>query len=167
MRRSNIFVYINNELANGLESFTEIGFYNSDSFLIRHPSYAFSSVKHRVGADNYYLNQMSFTDADGNTLDFKGYQLYIDNYRYAERMRHVNVDKQTYRLLQGFRGEVDDWDWEAALLYSKATSDDVTSNRVSNTLLKEALNDSTPAAYNPFSAGVNSNVERILVDVYR
>ena len=66
MRRSNIFVYINNELANGLESFTEIGFYNSDSFLIRHPSYAFSSVKHRVGADNYYLNQMSFTDADGN-----------------------------------------------------------------------------------------------------
>ena len=167
MRRSNIFVYINNELANGLESFTEIGFYNSDSFLIRHPSYAFSSVKHRVGADNYYLNQMSFTDADGNTLDFKGYQLYIDNYRYAERMRHVNVDKQTYRLLQGFRGEVDDWDWEAALLYSKATSDDVTSNRVSNTLLKEALNDPTPAAYNPFSAGVNSNVERILVDVYR
>ena len=82
-------------------------------------------------------------------------------------MRHVNVDKQTYRLLQGFRGEVDDWDWEAALLYSKATSDDVTSNRVSNTLLKEALNDPTPAAYNPFSAGVNSNVERILVDVYR
>ena len=76
-------------------------------------------------------------------------------------MRHVNVDKKTFRLLQGFRGEVDDWDWEAALLYSKATSDDITSNRVSNTLLKEALRDSTPAAYNPFSAGVDSNVERI------
>ena len=39
------------------------------------------------------------------------------------------------------------------LLYSKATSDDITSNRVSNTLLKEALRDPTPAAYNPFSAG--------------
>ena len=50
--------------------------------------------------------------------------------------------QKTYRLLQGFRGEVDDWDWEAALLYSKAKSDDVTSNRVSNTLLKEALSDS-------------------------
>ena len=167
MQRTNIFVYINNELANGLESFTEIGFYSSDSFLIRHPSYAFSSVKHRVGPDNYWLNQMSFTDADGNTLDFKGYELYIDNYRYAERMRHVNVDKTTYRLLQGFRGEVDDWDWEAALLYSKAKSDDITSNRVSNTLLKEALRDPTPAAYNPFSAGVDSNIERVLVDVYR
>ena len=70
-------------------------------------------------------------------------------------------------MLQGFRGEVDDWDWEAALLYSKAQSDDITSNRVSNTLLKEALNDSTSAAYNPFSAGVDSNIERILVDVYR
>ena len=25
----------------------------------------------------------------------------------------------------------------------------------------------TPAAYNPFSAGVNSNIERTLIDVYR
>ena len=33
--------------------------------------------------------------------------------------------------------------------------------------MKEALWDSTPAAYNPFSAGVNSNIERVLVDVYR
>ena len=38
---------------------------------------------------------------------------------------------------------------------------------MSNNLLKEALFDSTPAAYNPFSAGVNSNIERTLIDVYR
>ena len=44
---------------------------------------------------------------------------------------------------------------------------DVTSNRLSNNLLKEALYDSTPAAYNPFSAGVNSNIERALISVYR
>ena len=34
-------------------------------------------------------------------------------------------------------------------------------------MLKEDLFDSTPAAYNPFSAGVNSNIERALIDVYR
>ena len=34
-------------------------------------------------------------------------------------------------------------------------------------MLKAALRDPTPAAYNPFSAGVNTNIERALVDVYR
>ena len=93
--------------------------------------------------------------------------LYIDNYRYEEKQRLVNVKKETYRFLQGLRGTNGDWDWEAAFVTSKATSDDVTSNRMSNNLLKEALYDSTPAAYNPFSAGVNSNIERTLIDVYR
>ena len=146
-----------------MESFTEIGWYESDSNLTRHPSYAFSSSKHRVGPDNYWLSQMT---VDGTAI-FDGYQLYIDNYRYAEVPRIVDVHKTTYRLLQGFRGTKGDWDWETAFVRSKAKADDITHNRVSNTLLKEALWDDTPAAYNPFSAGVNSNIERALVDVYR
>ena len=79
----------------------------------------------------------------------------------------VDVEKETIRLLQGFRGSFDEWDWEGAFVHSKATSDDVTHDRISNSLLKEALWDSTPAAYNPFSAGVDSNIERTLVDIYR
>ena len=101
------------------------------------------------------------------TAIFAGKNLYIDNYRYEEKQRLVNVQKETYRFLQGFRGTRGEWDWETAFVTSKATSDDVTSNRMSNNLLKAALNDSTPAAYNPFSAGVNSNIERTLIDVYR
>ena len=46
-----------------------------------------------------------------------------------------------------------DWDWETAFVDSIAKSRDVTRNRMSNNLLKAALNDPTPAAYNPFSAG--------------
>jgi hypothetical protein len=103
---------------------------------------------------------------DGNTI-FAGQNVYIDNYRYAEIPRIVNVEKKTYRILQGFRGSFEKWDWEGAFLASKATSDDVTSNRLSNNLIKEALYDSTPAAYNPFSAGVDSNIERAVIDVYR
>ena len=103
---------------------------------------------------------------DGNTI-FAGQNVYIDNYRYAEIPRIVSVEKKTYRILQGFHGSFEKWDWEAAFLASKATSDDVTSNRLSNNLIKEALYDSTPAAYNPFSAGVDSNIERAVVDVYR
>jgi outer membrane receptor protein involved in Fe transport len=154
-------------MENGMESFTELAFYKSDSDRTAHASYAFSSSKHRVGPDNYYLNQLK-VDIDGvPTAIFAGKELYIDNYRYEEKQRMVNVKKETYRFLQGFRGTNGDWDWEAAFVTSKATSDDVTSNRMSNNLLKAALYDSTPAAYNPFSAGVNSNIERTLIDVYR
>ena len=165
--RTNVVMFINHEMGNGNEAFTEFAYYKSDSDRIAHPSYAFSSSKHRVGPDNYYLNQLK-VDVDGvPTAIFAGYNLYMDNYRYEERQRLVNVKKDTYRFLQGFRGTNGAWDWEAAFVNSKATSDDVTSNRMSNNLLKEALYDSTPAAYNPFSAGVDSNIERTLVDVYR
>tara|TARA_B110000240_G_scaffold187008_1_gene224244 strand:- start:641 stop:2554 length:1914 start_codon:yes stop_codon:yes gene_type:complete len=160
-------MFINHDMENGMESFTELAFYKSDSDRTAHASYAFSSSKHRVGPDNYYLNQLK-VDIDGvPTAIFAGKNLYIDNYRYEERQRLVNVKKETYRFLQGLRGTNGDWDWEAAFVTSKATSDDVTSNRMSNNLLKAALYDSTPAAYNPFSAGVNSNIERTLIDVYR
>jgi len=79
----------------------------------------------------------------------------------------VNVQKETYRFLQGFRGSNGNWDWETAFVDSIAKSRDVTRNRMSNNLLKAALYDPTPAAYNPFSAGINSNIERTLIDVYR
>ncbi|SVA90058.1 uncharacterized protein METZ01_LOCUS142912, partial [marine metagenome] len=164
LKRNNIFVFLNHDFGGGVEAFSEFGLYTSKSNRRAHPSYAFTSSKHRVGPDNYYLNQMTL--ADGTAL-FAGKNLYIDYYRYAEKDRIVDVDKKTYRFLQGLRGSTGDWDAEGAILYSVATSDDVTHNRVSNTLLKEALYDSTSAAYNPFSAGVNSNIERTLVDVYR
>ena len=91
----------------------------------------------------------------------------IDNYRFAEVPRLVDVESSSYRLLQGFRGTVGTWDWEAAAVHSVSTRDDVTHNRVSNTLMQQALNDSTAAAYNPFSGGVDSNIQRALVSVHR
>tara|TARA_Y100001970_G_scaffold6943_2_gene7955 strand:+ start:6885 stop:9881 length:2997 start_codon:yes stop_codon:yes gene_type:complete len=162
--RTNVVLFINHDMDNGNEAFTELGFYTSESDRTAHASYAFSSSKHRVGPDNYWLNQMALDDG---TVLFGGYELYIDNYRYMEKQRLVNVQKDTYRFLQGFRGSTENWDWETAFVTSKATSDDVTGNRLSNNLLKEALWDSTAAAYNPFSAGVDSNIDRALISVYR
>ena len=172
LERMNVVMTINHDMGNGTEAFTELGFYTSESDRIAHPSYAFSSSKHRVGADNYWLNSLRFDGTvDGTTYSeflFAGFQLYMDNYRYEERQRLVNVKKDTYRFLQGFRGSTGDWDWETAFVTSKATSDDVTSNRMSNNLLKEALNDATAAAYNPFTGGnYETNIERTLIDVYR
>ena len=65
------------------------------------------------------------------------------------------------------RGSNEDWDWEMAFLNSRATADDWTHNRLSNNLIKEALWDSTPAAYNPFKAGDPEGLARAVVSAYR
>ena len=81
--------------------------------------------------------------------------------------RIVDNDGETYRILQGFRGQVGAWDWEAAAFWSRATKEDITHNRISNILMQEALNDPTSAGYNPFNGGVDNNIERALIDVQR
>jgi len=173
LQRTSAFVYINHELENGVESFTEIGAYKYDSNLFRHGSAPFSAVKLRVGAENYWnpfgpcgsVNRLP--DALIPGVDCDGLELEIDNYRFTEVPRIVDNSGDSYRLVQGFRGAEGDWDWETALTWSRARADDITRNRVSNTLMAEALFDPTPAAYNPFSGGIDSNIERALVDVYR
>ncbi|GIT61955.1 MAG: hypothetical protein Ct9H300mP20_17820 [Gammaproteobacteria bacterium] len=82
-----------------------------------------------MGPDNYYLNSLLFDGTvDGtahSTFLFSGYELYIDNYRYAEKQRLVNVKKETYRFLQGFRGSTGNWDGENSFCkFKRATSDD-------------------------------------------
>ena len=174
LERTSLFVYLNHELDNGMESFTELSFYYYDTNTRRHASAPFSSSRLEVGSNNYYNplgpcgspNRLpdSIIGAD---VPCEGVQLLIDNYRFAEVPRVVDNKGSTYRILQGFRGTWGDWDWETAISHSAAERDDVTRNRVSNTLMQEALNDPTAAAYNPFSAGLDSNIERALVDVYR
>ena len=173
LERTTLFAFINHEFDNNLESFTELMYYGSDTNLSRHPSYSFSTVKLRIAAENHYnpfgpcgspnrLPEEVIPD-----VPCAGLELEIDNYRYAELPRIVDNEGDAYRVLQGLRGSWGEWEWEGAALYSKAEREDVTRNRVSNTLMVEALADPTPAAYNPFSGGVNSNIERALVDVRR
>jgi outer membrane receptor protein involved in Fe transport len=174
--RYNLFVFVNHEFENGIESFSEIGAYYSESNLNRHPSASFSTVRLRVPGDNYY-NPYGVAGSPNRLPDVvngvpisipaEGLELEIDNYRFAELPRIVDNSGDMFRLLQGFRGSWDTWDWETAVVWSRATREDITRNRVSNTLMVEALSDTTPAAYNPFSGGVNSNIERALVDVRR
>ncbi|MEM9301034.1 MAG: TonB-dependent receptor [Pseudomonadota bacterium] len=174
LERYNVFAYLNHDFGDGLESFTEVSWYDADSNLNRHPSASFSSVKLRVAADNYYNplgpcgspNRLP-DSVIGTMVPCEGLELEIDNYRFAELPRIVNNSAETWRFLQGLRGTWGEWDWETAIVYSEAERSDVTSNRVSNTLMQEALNDPTPAAYNPFGGGVGSNLERALVDVRR
>jgi outer membrane receptor protein involved in Fe transport len=173
LQRASMFLFVNHEFENGMESFTEVSFYQSKTNLRRHATASFSTSKLRVGAENYYNpfgpcgSPNRLDDALIPDVPCSGLELTIDNYRFAELPRIVDNDGDTYRFLQGLRGSFGEWDWEAAFLHSKATKEDITKNRVSNILMSEALFDPTPAAYNPFSGGLDSNIERALIDVVR
>nr|WP_297347926.1 TonB-dependent receptor [uncultured Glaciecola sp.] len=173
LQRASLFLFVNHEFENGMESFTEMSFYQSKTNLRRHATASFSTSKLRVGAENYYNpfgpcgSPNRLDDALIPDVPCSGLELVIDNYRFAELPRIVDNDGDTYRFLQGLRGSFGEWDWEAAFVHSKATKEDITKNRVSNILMSEALFDPTPAAYNPFSGGLDSNIERALIDVVR
>lgn len=173
LERTNFFVFLNHEFANGVESFTELSYYQAKTNLRRHTTSPFTTSALRVGAQNYYNplgpcgSPNRLPDSLIPNVPCSGLELIMDNYRFDEIPRIVNNDGDSFRILQGFRGTYGEWDWEGAISHSEASQDDITSNRVSNILITEALFDPTPAAYNPFSGGVNSNIERALVTVER
>jgi outer membrane receptor protein involved in Fe transport len=175
LKRYNVYSYVNHEFDSGLQFYSELFYYKSETNLIRHPSASFSTVKLRVDAQNYYNplgpcgspNRLP-ESVIGPDVPCEGLDLIIDNYRLAEYPRIVDNDGEDYRILAGLRGTFGtDWDWDSAIVYSKSKKDEVTHNRVSNLLLQEALNDPTAAAYNAFGGGGPTNVERAQVDVYR
>lgn len=175
LTRTNIFVFLNHEFGNGMESFSEFSAYISDTFTVRHRSTRLGAVaKYRIAADAYWnpFGAVGTTarlpdSIIGTDVPVEGYELEIDNYGWIDAPREVYNDGETYRFMTGLRGEMGNWDWESAVVWSRAEKEDVTKNRVSNTLMQEALNDPTPAGYNVFSAAIDTNIDRALIDVYR
>lgn len=172
--RTIVYAYLNHQLSADTEIFADAYFYQSSTERVIAPSTQLTAARLRVGPENYY-NPLGPCGSPnrlpdsiiGTDVPCTGLELRIDNYRWAEAPRIINNDGDAFRVLAGLRGVLGDWDWESAVTYSEATRDDVASNRMSNSLMVEALNDPTPAAYNPFSGGVNSNIERAHVDVFR
>ena len=164
LERSNLFVFINHELDGGSEFFAEIGSYNSEYMRHKEPAGDFSTALLELGPNYYWANAIGLS-AD-NSSSNKAVR--IDNWRPDIGPRIINVEKETYRYLFGFRGTMDSgWDWETAVLHSKAISEDLTENRLSNSLLQAGLNDSTSSAINIFSADVKTALAPAIVDVSR
>lgn len=175
LERLNIYGYVTHDFDNGMQAFSEYSWYYSDTNTIRQSSTRLSAVAaERVGAANYYNPLGPCTSPNrlpdsviGTGVPCSGLELLVDNYRYNQVPRFVDVTGDTYRIVAGLRGDMGAWNWEGAYTWSKAEREDITHNRISNTLLQAALNDPTPAAFNPFSGKNNSNIERVLIDVSR
>ncbi|MGI1680107.1 MAG: TonB-dependent receptor [Cellvibrionaceae bacterium] len=176
LKRTNLYSYIEHEFSESLELFSEFTWYNASTNNVRDPATQLSAVaKLRIAADAYY-NPLGPVGSPNRLPDSvigvgvptAGLAMALDNYRFVQAPRNIDVDGDTYRIVTGLRGTfVDDWDWEGALTWSKSEREDITRGRISNTLMQEALNDTTAAGFNPFAPVTNSNIERTLIDVSR
>jgi outer membrane receptor protein involved in Fe transport len=177
--RVNVFAFLNHDFGNGLEAYTELSAYWSETVLRRQRSTRLSAVaNYEVAADAYYNplgpcgspNRLPFDvigDDTNGGVPCTGLDLRIDLYGWVESPRIVNNDGDMFRFVQGFRGELGAWDWDTGFVWSRATKEDVTKNRISNTLMQQALNDPTAAGYNPFTGGFDTNIEQAQIDVRR
>lgn len=160
--RYNAFAFFNHEFEGGLELFAEGGVYLADSLGFRESAPMLGAVPIVIPASNYYNpfgpvgspNRLAVTNAPAGGLDLVlGSLTGTAAYRPIDAgPRRTEVENLSSRVLAGLRGEAWDWNWESALLYTSAATEDK-ENRVSNTLFQRALALATPDAYNPFSGG--------------
>jgi iron complex outermembrane receptor protein len=175
LSRTHLYASLNHEFKSGMESFTEVSAYLSDTFTVRHASTRLSAVSKYSIAPDAYWNPLGACGSSarlpdsiiGTDVPCEGLEMVLDNYRWTDAPRLVDNDGETFRILTGLRGQMGDWDWEGAASWSRASKEDITHNRISNTLLQEALNDPTPAGYNAFSGAIDTNIDRMLIDVRR
>jgi len=162
--RYNAFAFLNHDFGGGLELFAEAGVYLADSVGYREAAPMLGAVPIVVPSTNYY-NPFGPVGSPNRLPGYTGPALDLvlgsltgtAAYRPIDAgPRKTEVENLSTRLLAGLRGDVDGWDWESALLYSTAATED-RENRVSNTLFQQQLALSTPDAYNPFNGGCTTN----------
>jgi len=126
--------------------------------------------------DTYTESPTNCANGDGTTsgsgdLFNDSYSTYSPMAAYYFRfpnLRTNTTELETIRLLHGMRGTFNEWDWEGAVLYSKATSDDTTAGRVAMDLLDWGLAKTDESAINLFAGGMDGmNLEQALIDVKR
>ena len=180
--RNNLVVFVNTELDNGVEAYTEISFYQSQSektlYGGTHLGLGTSSrgggntQPFLIPSTNYWLNQLQrgpigTPAGDGDLfVDREADYLWARYFRFSTP-RAWDSTRETWRFVQGFRGDYKDWDWDAGIVASRATSVMLNSGRANMTLLDAALARSTSDAYNPFCAGVNCGEEEFMTTIYR
>lgn len=190
--RYNVSALFNHELSDAVEFYAEGSFYRSKSTRVREQSGPLTAVPLGVLSSAYYNPLGATTLLDGsdnpNRLDGlgagvsdSGRDLLLENYRVIDAgPRNITVTKNTYRIVAGLKGDLWGWDFDTGLLYSQANTTDLARNRISSSLLQDAINRNDATAYNPFNGGCLDNVntgdctpsneqtlEDISIDVFR
>ena len=161
--RYNAALLLNYEFSNNVEGYFEGTFYRSESNRNITPAAILSAVPVGISRNAYWnpFGPVTFPNGTANpnrrpgtTVPAAGADIIMERYRFVDAgNRTVDVDKNSYRLVAGLKGNFGNWDFDTGFVYSEARSTDLEGNRVSLTLLQEAINRSTPDAYNPFNGG--------------
>lgn len=161
--RYNAALLLNYEFSNNIEGYLEGTFYRSESSRNITPAAILSAVPVGISRNAYWnpFGPVTFPGGvpnpnrrPGTTIPAAGADLIMERYRFVDAgNRTVDVDKNSYRLVAGLKGNFGAWDFDTGFVYSEARSTDLEGNRVSLTLFQQAVNRSTPDAYNPFNGG--------------
>ena len=144
------------------ELFGEASFYQARLEGMREQSAPISSAVITIPASNFWnpfgpsTSPNRLANLTGVPAD--GLPIRITNYRPVDTgPRTFTVSDTMGRGLLGVRGEVGKFEWESAVSYAKARTDDNTHNAISNTLFQQQLGLTTADAYNPFNGGTQGN----------
>ena len=170
--RFNGFMFLNHDMDNGVRVYSEFGYYYAETEATLEAITSISSGDIVIPASNYWnpFGALTLPNGDPNpnrlpgltNVPDEGLPVFVDGARFRlvdAGPRHINVKNNTWRALVGARGQIRDtgWDFDTALLYSRAKTNDWTDNRISSTLFQENLALATPDAYNPFNGGDPNN----------
>ena len=158
--RYNLFGLFNHEFDSGLEFYAEGSYYYSKLNRNIEQAQILGGVPIGITRTAYYnpfgapdaanpnrlLPRPAGIPAAGSTVQLIGYRA-ID-----AGPREVQVTGDSYRMLAGLRGEIGEWDFDTAVLYTEANTTD-RATRISSTLFQDAINRTDASAYNPFNGG--------------
>lgn len=160
--RRNVFATGRYALNDDVEAYGELGWYEANTRALQGPVFTIGSTKVTVPASNYWNPFGATTLPDGSPnpnrlsgLDIPdaGLPVTLTNYRFMDLgPTLVKVENSQSRVLGGLRGHWNGWDWDTALLYSRAEVVD-RQDGISSTALQRQLALATPDAYNPFNGG--------------
>ena len=189
-KRYNAMALLSYDITDSLEAYFEGSYYRSENRRNIEASAILSAVPVGIARTAYWnpFGPTTLTDGSANpnrlpgtTIAAGGADVIMERYRFVDvGNRDVSVDKDAYRIVTGLRGNFGAWDFDTGFLYSEAKTLDLARNRVSLTLMQEAINRTTPDAYNPFNGGClddpglgdctpnpDSVIDAFRIDVYR
>jgi len=146
IRKGNVFASGRFDLTDSMQLFGELGYYRatSESWVSSESGFGGDGFLLHIRPDAYWVPQ-SLRGADA---------IRLLNYQFADSgIRRVKVDNDQSRALLGLRGWTEGgWNWETALLYSRARSTDTQQGGLTDAFIA-AVNRTDAGAYNPFSGG--------------
>lgn len=159
--RQNVFLNGHYDITDTLTAYGELGLYHAESEGLT--TQGTSLVAIGVPTSNYYnpFGMAVFANGTVNpnrlpnltNVPAAGRAVTFTNYRFNDLgPNKVEVENYQTRFLAGLKGEKFGWDWDSALLYSKADAKDE-SDGIDSAKLAAQLALSTPDAYNPFNGG--------------